>query len=94
MEHAIAFMDKVLSKGHAEIAPVLQDEEECWFLPIFDVYHPKKPNQIRMVFDSSATYQGRSLNSVLLSGPDLTNNLLGILLRFRKGKLAVTGDIE
>lgn len=72
MEHSISFMEKVFSKGHAEIAPVLKNEEECWYLPIFGVYNPKKPNQIRMVFDSSATFQGQSLNSILLSGPDLT----------------------
>ncbi|XP_062592785.1 uncharacterized protein LOC134254258 [Saccostrea cucullata] len=47
-----------------------------------------------MVFDSSAIYQGYSLNSTLLQGPDLTNNLLGVLLRFRKERVAITGDIE
>ncbi|XP_062579354.1 uncharacterized protein LOC134241304 [Saccostrea cucullata] len=94
MEHAISFMDKVFSKGHAEKAPALKDGEECWFLPIFGVYHAKKQNQILMVFDSSAVFQGHSLNSALLSGPDLTNSLHGILLRFRKEKVAVTSDIE
>lgn len=47
-----------------------------------------------MVFDSSAIYQGHSLNSSLLQGPDLTNNQLGVLLRFRKERVAITGDIE
>ncbi|XP_056001163.1 uncharacterized protein LOC130048455 [Ostrea edulis] len=47
-----------------------------------------------MVFDSSITYQGQSLNSSLLQGPDLTNNLVGVLLRFRKERVAITGDIE
>lgn len=84
MEHSISFMEKVFSKGHAEIAPVLKNEEECWYLPIFGVYNPKKPNQIRMVFDSSATFHGW----------DLTNSLHGVLLRFRKEKIGVTGDIE
>lgn len=50
MEHSISFMKKVFSKGHAEIAPVLKNEEECWYLPIFGVYNPKKPNQICMFF--------------------------------------------
>lgn len=34
------------------------------------------------------------MNSVLLSGPDLTNNLLGVLLRFRKERTALMADIE
>lgn len=94
MDHALTFMEGILSKGHAEVAPSLESDDECWYLPIFAIYHPKKPNKIRMVFDSSASYEGISLNSVLLSGPDLTNNLLGVLLRFRKERTALMADIE
>lgn len=68
--------------------PLLQD------LPSFGVYNPRKPGKIRIVFDSSARYDGVSLNDVLLTGPDLNNSLLGVLLRFRKEQVAVTGDIE
>ena len=56
MDHALTFMEVILSKGHAEIAPPLQSNEECWYLPIFAIYHPKKPDKIRMVFDSSAVH--------------------------------------
>ncbi|XP_062602313.1 uncharacterized protein LOC134264026, partial [Saccostrea cucullata] len=94
MDHALTFMEGIFTKGHAEIAPPLHCKDECWYLPIFAIYHPKKPGKIRMVFDSSASYDGISLNSVLLSGPDLTNNLLGVLLRFRKERIAVMADIE
>jgi hypothetical protein len=34
------------------------------------------------------------LNDELLQGPDLTNNLLGILFRFRKENIAICCDIE
>ena len=47
-----------------------------------------------MVFDCSAETDGVSLNSVLLQGPDVSNSLLGVLLRLRKGKIAVMADIE
>ncbi len=92
-EHFVSFMKGVIDSGYAEVAPPL-DGEECWYLPLFGVYHPKKPDQIRGVFDSSAKYQGVSLNDVMLTGPDLTNNLLGILLRFRKEPVAVTADVQ
>lgn len=52
------------------------------------------PNQVRGVFDSSAVYEGHSLNKVLMTGPDLTNSLIGILLRFRQDRYAVIADIE
>ncbi|KAK0153094.1 hypothetical protein N1851_005228 [Merluccius polli] len=77
---------------HAEIATVLPEGKEYWYLPSFGIYHPKKPEQIRIVFDSSAQHEGISLNNVLLKGPDL-NNLLGVLIRFRK-EIAVTADIQ
>ncbi|XP_077119086.1 uncharacterized protein LOC143775127 [Ranitomeya variabilis] len=93
-QHFFTFMERIFQSGHAEIAPILQDSEECWYLPIFGVYHPKKPGQIRVVFDSSARYEGVSLNDVFLSCPDLNNRLLGVLLRFRKDAVAFMADIQ
>ncbi|XP_042150458.1 uncharacterized protein LOC121838334 [Ixodes scapularis] len=93
-EHFATFMNKMFRNGHAEEAPPLREEEECWYLPIFGVYHPRKPGETRVVFDSSAQFKGTSLNNVLLTGPDLTNNLLGVLIRFRKDCFAVTVDIQ
>ena len=93
-QHFVAFMQGIFDNGHAEVAPPLKPNEECWYLPIFGVYPPQKPGQIRGVFDSSAKFDDVSLNSVLVSGPDLTNSLLGILLRFRKEAIAVTADIQ
>nr|XP_054587010.1 uncharacterized protein LOC129152514 [Nothobranchius furzeri] len=88
------FMDKLFKNNHAEIAPPIDENTECWYLPIFGVYHPQKPGQIRVVFDSSAEQSGVSLNSVLLTGPDLNNTLLGVLIRFRKELIATTADIQ
>lgn len=58
------------------------------------MYHPRKPDQIRVVFDSSASHQGISLNDVLLTGPDLNNSFLGVLMRFRRKQVAIMADIE
>ena len=67
---------------------------KIWYLPHFGVYHPRKPDQIRVVFDSSAEFQGVSLNKELLSGPDLMNSLSGVLIRFRQENVAAMCDIE
>lgn len=90
----VAFMEKIIANGHAEAAPPLKEDEECWFLPSFGVYHPQKPNQIRVVFDSSAQYCGVSLNDVLLTGPELNNSLLGVLLRFQRDRVAILANIQ
>ena len=42
-------------------------------MPHQGVFHPKKPNKLRIVFDCAANYKGVSLNDAILSGPDLTN---------------------
>lgn len=57
------------------------------------VYHKTK-KKLRVVFNCSMKYKGVSLNDNLEAGPDLTNNLLGVLLRFRQEKFAFTADIR
>ncbi|XP_052817602.1 uncharacterized protein LOC128243724 isoform X1 [Mya arenaria] len=93
-QHFQEFMDQLFQNGHAEVARPLEESEERWYLPVFGVYHPKKKDQIRAVFDSSAKFEGLSLNNVLLSGPDLANSLIGVLMRFREKAVAITGDIQ
>lgn len=92
-DHYVDFLETMLKKGHAEIAPPLEDKE-CWYLPSFGIYHPQKPGKIRIVFDSSAQYNNISLNQVLLKGPDLNNSLIGVIIRFRSDSYAVMADIE
>ena len=45
-------------------------------------------------FDASARCKGVSLNDQLLSGPDLNNPLVGVLVRFRKEPVAVVCDVK
>ena len=89
-----AFMQNLFINGHAEPALPLKRDQEVFYLPFFEVFHPMKPDKIRIVYDSSARYQGVSLNDVLLGGPDLNNTLLGVLMRFRKEQIAVMADIQ
>ncbi|KAM9828380.1 uncharacterized protein ACBT44_022570 [Syngnathus typhle] len=88
------FIQNLLNNDHAELALPLDSDKEHWYLPSFGVYHPQKPDQLRVVFDSSAEFQGQSLNKVLLSGPDLNNTLLGVLMRFRKEPVAFSTDVQ
>ena len=50
--------------------------------------------KFRVVFDCSARTEGKCLNDQLLHGPDLMNNLVGVLLRFRQYPFVVVGDIK
>ncbi|KAK6165334.1 hypothetical protein SNE40_022281 [Patella caerulea] len=96
-EDYFKFMGKILQRGHASRVPddqLTTEPGKKWYLPHFGVYHPQKPTEIRVVFDSSAEYGGTSLNGELLQGPDLYNRLIGRLLRFRQSKVAFTCDIE
>ena len=54
----------------------------------------KKSTPVRIVFNSSASYQGHKLNDYWLKGPDLLNNLFGVVLRFRENEVAISGDIS
>lgn len=65
-----------------------------WYLPVFGVIHPKKPDKLRMVFDGAAKFKSVSLNSMLLIGPDELASLIDILRRFREKLFGVGGDIK
>ena len=92
----LEFMGKIIEKGHASPVPCNDAPPppgRSWYLPHFATYHNTK-HTIRVVFDSSSEFRGVSLNKVLLPGPDLMNNLIGVLMRFRKENVAVMCDVE
>ena len=53
-----------------------------------------KTTPCRLVSNSSAKHMGCSLNDFLAKGPSLLNQLLGILLRFRQGKVGFIRDVS
>ena len=92
----LEFMRKIIEKVHASQVPRVEAPPppgHYWYLPHFATYHNTK-HTIRIVFDSSCEFQGVSLNKVLLPGPDLMNNLIGVLIRFLKENIAVMCDVE
>ena len=64
------------------------------YIPHHAMTNINKPGKICIVFDAGAKCQSTSFNENLLKGPDLLNNLVGVLLRFRQGKFCVMTDIE
>ena len=90
------FMNTMLNKGYAEKVPeseLVKEQGKIWYLVHFGVRHKQK-KKLRIVFDASLAYKGTSLNQALLQGPDLANNLTGVLLRAREQKVLITADIE
>ena len=65
-----------------------------WYLPHHAVWHPRKPEEPRVVFDCASKSGGTSLNEELLRGPENTSSLIGVILRFRVNEVAVTADIK
>lgn len=90
------FINQMLDRGFAEKVPpeeLNNQNGNIWYLTHHAVHHKVK-KKIRVVFNCSLKFNGVSLNDELLQGPDLANNLLGVLLRFRDGNVAVIADIE
>ena len=90
------YINTLISKNYAEQVPQRQlhgERGKAWYIPHHGVHHLRK-GSLRVVFECGATFQGVSLNSELLPGPNLTSSLLGVLLRFRNEVVAFMGDIQ
>ena len=58
-EDYVDIMQKIFDRQHASRVPgdeLTGPPGEVWYLPNFDIYHPKKPNQVRVVFDCSTAF--------------------------------------
>ena len=90
-------MTEYISKGYArKLSPeeAARESSITWYLPHHPVTNPNKPDKLRIVFDAASEYEGTSLNKNLVQGPDMTNSLVGVLLRFRQGHVGVAADVE
>ena len=89
-------MKDLMSQGYAVPVPerdIARDDGKVWYLPHHPVVNPNK-EKIRIVFDCAAEYRGQSLNNEVLQGPDLSNKLIGVLIRFRLYPVAFMADIQ
>lgn len=89
-------INKYQEEGSSRQVP---DEEvptlkPIWYLPHHAVWHPRKPDEPRVVFDCACKSEGVSLNNQLLQGPENTSSLIGVILRFRVNRVAVAADIK
>ena len=95
-ERYVDAIEGYLSEGYASLVPDPNHKTDStvWFLPHDPVINPKKPEKVRVVFDCAAKHKGMCLNDALMQGPNLANELIGVLIQFRKEQIAVTGDIR
>ena len=68
--------------------------EPISYLPHHAVWHPRKPEEPRVVFDCACNSERVSLNSHLLQGPEHTRSFIGVILRFRVNGMPVATDIK
>lgn len=83
-------MNEYISKGFAQ---KLSPEEAAietsytWYLSHHPVINLNKLAKLRIVFDAAAEFETTSLNKKFIQGPDVTNSMVGVLLRFLHGKV-------
>ncbi|XP_055590962.1 uncharacterized protein LOC129743045 [Uranotaenia lowii] len=89
------FMREYIDLGHMDLVPPESENVKSCYLP----HHPvvkesSSTTKVRVVFDGSAkTSTGHSLNDSLLVGPVVQDELLTIIIRFRKYPIALVADI-
>ena len=79
-------MDNMLRSSCAKRSD-LSPSGKTWYVPLHGEYHPSKPDKIRIVFYCSAEFQGK----YMVSGPDLTYQIIGVFIRFREEKNCLHG---
>ncbi|XP_072392248.1 uncharacterized protein [Diabrotica undecimpunctata] len=94
-EQYVAFMEEYLSLGH------MSRVTDCT-LPVHSYYFPHHgvmkqdslTTKLRVVFDGSCpSSSGHSLNDLQMVGPVMQNDLISILLRFRRYPFVASADI-
>lgn len=94
-----AFMDEYVSLGHMHSVaplPLSKIPSPSFYLPHHAVIkESSSTTKVRIVFDASCkSSDGYSLNDKLQTGPRIQQDLMDILLRWRKHKIVLVSDVE
>lgn len=70
-------------------------KEPVFYFPHHEVHQPESQSTpLRIVINSAASFQGAALNDLHANGPDVLKNLQGLLMRFKRNRVGVVGDIQ
>ncbi|XP_046865632.1 uncharacterized protein LOC124459896 [Drosophila willistoni] len=69
---------------------VVEKPEKRWYLPIFTVRNPHKPDRDILVWDAAALLSEVTPNDFLLKGPDIFVSFLQIMYNFRMRAIGVS----
>ena len=99
-ENAVSCNEQIQEMETMQFTRKLSPKELIdWKGPVHYISHQavmrpeKKSTPVRIIFNSSASYQGHTLNDYCFKGPDLLNNLFGVVIRFRENPHAICRDI-
>ncbi|XP_058840653.1 uncharacterized protein LOC131696123 [Topomyia yanbarensis] len=98
-DHYNEFLQEYLAMGHmqliGEMEDTLDEGRTTYYLPHHPVFkESSSTTKVRVVFDGSAkTTTNHSLNDTLLTGPVIQDDLLDIMIRFRKHAVALVADV-
>ena len=100
-DHADTYNEQIHDMLRRGAARHVSDDEVVgytggkFYISHFEVLNPKsKSTPCRIVYNSSARFQGQSLNDYLAKGPSLLNKMIGVIMRFRECRHAFIGDIS
>ena len=80
---------------NSEILPFKMYTHPIFYLPHRPIIKASSSSPVRPVFDGSApTHTGVSLNQAVSQGPSLYPDMVQIIVRFRRWKIGLTGDIR
>lgn len=88
------FINEYIQMGHMSLVTQPSNDVSFYF-PHHAVLRDSTTTKLRVVFNGSQkTSNGTSLNDHLASGSNYQCDMISLLLRWRKHKIAISGDIE